>query len=303
VDVFLTGGTGFVGRAVRAELERQDHTIRLLIRPGSAAVRNHTLGARLRPCAVDPSSHRDLVACIRGAEAVIHLVGIISEAGDQTFERVHVDLTRGILNAARDAGATRFLHMSALGTRPAARSRYHQTKWTAEELVRASDLAWTIFRPSLILGPGNHLTEVFERIARLSPVVPVFGSGRNLVQPIEAEQVARAFTRALDPGEAVGQTYDLCGTERIAFRDLVRAILSARGRRRRLVHVPWWLARCQAAFLETSFPLLLRRPPPLNRDQLLMLEEPNMGDGAPADRAFGLTHAPIREMLAADSGP
>src|SRR5690606_31470678 len=145
VDVFLTGGTGFAGSAVRAELERRGHEIRLLLRPTRGNRRRQTFGPRVRPCEANPWSHDDLVAHMKGARAVIHLVGIISEAGDQTFERVHVELTRAMLNAARAAGATRFVHMSAMGTRPAARSRYHQTKWIAEELVRASPLRWTIF--------------------------------------------------------------------------------------------------------------------------------------------------------------
>ena len=100
-------------------------------------------------------------------EAVVHLVGIISEVGQNTFENVHPRGTENIVAAARAADVTRFIHMSALGTRPNAASRYHQSKWAAEEIVRRSGLAWTIFRPSIIYGPGDGFVNLFARMSRL----------------------------------------------------------------------------------------------------------------------------------------
>jgi NADH dehydrogenase len=177
--------------------------------------------------------------------------------------------------------------MSALGTRPGAASRYHQTKWAAEEVVRGSGLDYTIFRPSLIYGREDHFVNQFERLSRWLPFLPVMGSGSNLMQPVAVETVARCFVQALDRPETVAQTYDLCGPERLTFVQILDAILQACGRRRFKVRIPLAVARLQAAVLEIVLGSLLHRPAPLNRDQLLMLQEDNVGDAGVVERVFG----------------
>lgn len=291
MQVVLTGGTGFVGRALAAELVRRGHRVRRLVRHARAPA-----PAGVEDVPAELADTPTLVPHLRGQDALIHLVGIISECGPQTFERVHVGLTRSVLGAARAAGVPRWVHTSALGTRPGAASRYHRTKWDAEELVRASGLAWTIFRPSLIYGPEDLFTNLLARLS-LSPVVPVMGAGQGLLQPVAVGQVARAFAGALEVPASVGRVYDLAGPERLTFNQVLDAVLAAQGRRRLKLHLPLPLARAQAALLEGLFPLLLRRPPPLNRDQLLMLQEDNVGDPAPADRDFGLDHEPFAAAM------
>lgn len=295
----VTGGTGFVGTEVVRQLTADGHRVRLLVRPGSPIPSPATpdLVPSVTRHPVDLADPAAVAAATTGADAVIHLVGIISEAGTQTFERVHTGLTGAVVTGAAAAGVRRFVHMSALGTRPEARSRYHRTKWEAEEAVRASGLDWTIFRPSLIYGAEDAFTNLFARLSAWSPVLPVLGGGRNLLQPVSVTEVARAFGRSANVAEAVGKTFDLCGPERLPFIDVLRAILAATGRRRALVPIPWPLATLQARLLELVFAGLLRRPPPLNRDQVLMLQEDNIGDGTPADTLFGLRHEPLRTAL------
>ena len=286
--VLVTGGSGFVGREVVHQLHATGHVVRVLARgsrdtvPGIEFFR----GSVLKPATLAP-------ACI-GCDAVIHLVGIISEVGEQTYERVHTDGTRHLLAAAKAAGVPRFLHMSALGTRPGAVARYPRSKWAAEEAVRASGLAWTIFRPSLIYGPGDGFVNLFARLSRWSPVLPVMGDGRGLLQPVAVEDVARCFAGALAVPSSIGQTYDLCGRERLSFTAVLDEILAATGRRRWKLRVPLSLARAQAALLEFTCAKLLRRAPPLNRDQLLMLAEDNVGDAEPASRTFGFEPVEFR---------
>ncbi len=297
MEVVVTGGTGFIGGTLTRELAASGHSLRLVVRPGHRH-KHEPLPASAALCPVDlESDPQGTQRVFRGADAVIHLVGIISEVGRQTFERVHHELTQRVVAAARAAGVPRLLHMSALGTRPGARSRYHRTKWAAEEVVRQTALRWTIFRPSLIHGPGDHFTHLYARLARWSPLVPVPGPGTNLLEPIAVEQVARAFRVALTHPQAAGGTFDLCGRDRLSFDAAIRTVLDVIHCRRWIVHLPWAVAGFQARLLEILFPALLRRAPPFNTDQLLMLQEHNIGNGRQADAAFGLDHLPFADAL------
>lgn len=225
-------------------------------------------------------------------------MGVISEIGEQTFQNVHTRATQNVVSAAKRAGVRRFVHMSALGTRPNAASRYHQTKWAAEEIVRSSGLDWTSFRPSLIYGPRDHFVNLFAKLAKFSLVLPVMGTGAAKMQPVAVEEVAACFVKALTERCSVRQTLDLCGPERLTLPEILRAILAVTGRRRWIVRVPMALAQIQARLLEALDPALLHRAPPLNCDQLIMLQEDNVGDARPANELFGLRHEPFAAGIA-----
>ena len=292
--VLITGATGFVGRAVCEAVVREGHSVRRMAR-----------GSRSQPLAAQNNGMewvRGSVLCpndlrqgMQGCDAVIHLVGIIGEIGDQTFERVHWEGTRRVLEAALNSGVRRIVHMSALGTRPEAASRYHQTKWAAEEAVRSSGLDWTVFRPSLIYGPGDGFVNLFAGMSRWSPVLPVIGRGTSLLQPVSVDCVARAFARALDSKAAVHQTYDLCGPDRLNLPQVLKTLLRITRRRRVILRIPRALAWYPTAVLEWVFPRVLRRPAPLSRDQILMLEEDNVGNPKAAERDFQIPVVPFAE--------
>ena len=296
--VLVTGATGFVGREVVRQVHEAGHSIRMLARRRNSPSAEEAIaryGVEVHPGDVRKAVSLD--GALNGMEAVIHLVGIISEVGDSTFENVHMRGTGNIVTAARQAGARRFVHMSALGTRPNAASRYHQTKWAAEELVRHSGLDYTIFRPSLIYGPRDQFINLFARMIRLSPVVPLLGSPNARFQPVPVEAVAAAFTRSLSQPKSVGQTYDLCGPDALTLSEIVDQIMGVLQRRRLKLQVPLGLARCQAALLEFIFRSLLRKAPPLNRDQLIMLQEDTVGNPQPANELFGLKPVTLREGI------
>jgi NADH dehydrogenase len=280
MKVFVTGGTGFVGQEIIHQLLQEGSSVRALVRAKGPQSANRFPGdTRVEAVPGDVLDPESLLRGMAGCEAVVHLVGIISEAGTATFENVHTRGTHNVLVAAEKVGLKRFVHMSALGTRPGARSRYHQTKWAAEEAVRASGLNYTIFRPSLIYGPHDHFVNLFAEIVRNSPVVPVMGRPDARLQPVHVEEVASAFAGALAEPRCFGRTLDLCGHQTFTLREIVQGIQKVLQKRRWNPQVPMGVARAQAAFLEWFYPVLLRRPPPLSRDQLLMLEEDNMGTG------------------------
>jgi NADH dehydrogenase len=299
MKVLVTGATGFVGREIVRQLHEKGHSIRILARSRNASRVEEAVscwGAEVHPGDVLDAASLD--GAVNRTEAIIHLVGIIGEAGENTFENVHTRGTGNLVTAARQAKVRRFVHMSALGTRPNAASRYHQTKWAAEELVRHSGLDFTVFRPSLIYGPQDQFINLFARLIRLSPVVPLMGSPRARFQPVSVETVAAALTKSLGEPQSTGQTYDLCGPEALTLSEIVDRILAVLHRRRLKLRVPPRLARFQAVLLELIFRRLLRKVSPLNRDQLIMLQEDNVGNPRPANELFGLTPTSLREGIA-----
>lgn len=290
--IVITGATGFVGEEIVKQVRAAGFPVRAIVRETrSAQWLADRYGAELFHGNVlfAPS----IEGAMQGAKCVIHLVGIIHEQKESTFERAHTQATQHVVNEAKKAGVKRFLHMSALGTRENARSRYHQTKWAAEGYVRKSGLAWTIFRPSVIYGPKDISVNTLVKVMRRLPFVPVLGNGNTKIQPISVENVARAFVAATRNDNSIGRTYDLCGPEAFTWNELYDKLQSILGSRKPKLHLPLPLARIQAAFLERILP-----NPPFTRDQLLMLQEDNVGDAGPAVRDFLLEHEKFEEAAA-----
>ena len=278
--IIITGATGFVGEEVVKQLRAAGHSVRVVVRdPRRASWLADRYGAELFHGNVlyAPS----IEGAMRGAKCVIHLVGIIREWKENTFERVHVQATKHVVDEAKKSGVKRFLHMSALGTRENARSRYQQTKWAGEDCVRKSGLAWTIFRPSFIYGPKDKAINTLAKLVQRLPFVPVLGSGNTKIQPISVANVARAFVGAIRNDESISHVYDLCGPEAFTWNELYDKLQRILGTRKPKWHLPLPIARVQAALFEKILP-----NPPFTCDQLLMVQEDNTGDPKSAERDF-----------------
>ena len=294
MHVFLTGATGFVGAYILQELVAQGHTVRCLVRdPKDALV---VEGASVEKVKGDITKPKTLAGTLRGCDAVIHLVGILEEKPSKgiTFEAIHYEGTKHVVNEALDAGIERFIQMSANGARPDGVSEYQTTKWKAEEYVKQAGFGhWTIFRPSLVFGDPVAGTEDFpSRLARQLikpfPVLPVFGDGSFKLQPISAEEVAAAFVQALTREAAHGQVYCASGQETYTFVDILDIITRATGKEPKpKLPQPLWLVRPGVHTLGRIGLL------PISPDQFEMLVEGNTCDASAFYRDFDVTYKPF----------
>lgn len=267
--ILVTGSTGFVGSHLISRMRQEGIPVRALVRNPEKARKLAESGVELAQG--DISDRASLERAVAGVERVIHLVGIIQEEPGVTFHGVHVEGTENILLASKKAGVRHFFYQSALGTRPAAKSEYHKTKWEAEELVRKSGIPYTILRPSLIYGPGDKFTLRLAEMIKLSPVLPILGPGRSKVQPIYIDDVTVCIVKAVTSDAFFNEIYEIGGPEQLTYEEVTRAIAEAMGISRPALHIPFPLLKPMARVLET----LVARPP-VTSDQLIMLQEDNI---------------------------
>ncbi len=290
--ILVTGGTGFVGGHVVHELRGRELPVRCLVRAVRKGPKVAAWGCELAEG--DVTDAESLRRAVSGCETVVHLVAI-RQGSQELFRRIMVGGTRMLLDAAKDAGVRRFVHMSALGTSEETKDLvpYYGAKWETEQLVRASGIPCVIFRPSFVFGPDGGILPTFVKLARLSPVTPIIGSGRQRIQPIWGDDVAGYFAEAVQRDDVTGRVFELGGPEKVSWNEFWERLKRVRGMRRPSVHVPVGLMRVNA--------LLTERLPgniPLTRDLLTMLEHgDNVVSNDEAVQTFKLPLVPLDDQL------
>ena len=273
--VTIFGASGFVGRYVVREFARTGARIRAAVRRPERAGFLRPMGdvGQIAPVAANVRDDASVAAAVKGADAVVNLVGVLAERGRQTFAAVHAEGARRVAEAAADAGVRTLVHVSAIGADPGAQANYAATKGAGEEAARRAFPAAAIVRPSIVFGPEDDFFNRFAALARLAPALPLLGGGRTKFQPVYVGDLAKAVAAiAADPRHQSG-IHELGGPEIFSFRDLMTILLRQIGRRRLLVPVPFSVATCQAAVME-------RLPVPLlTRDQVKMLRSDNVVSG------------------------
>jgi NADH dehydrogenase len=215
------------------------------------------------------TSSASLRSAVEGVGAVVHLVAI-RQGGKEQFERVMEQGTRNLVAAAKDAGVSRFVLMSALGTSEDTKDLvpYYHAKWEEEQAVKGSGLEHVIFRPSFVFGRDGGILPTFRKLAKLTPVTPIIGSGEQKIQPIWVDDVAAYFAASVDKPGVANRTFELGGPDAVSWNEFWQRLKAALGMRRRpSIHVPVGLMRMNA--------LVTERLPgniPLTRDLLTMLE-------------------------------
>ena len=292
--ILVTGGTGFVGPRVVHALRERDQPVRALVRnpSGRSATTLAAWGAEL--VQGDMTDRESLRRAVEGSEAVVHLVAI-RQGSQEQFHRVMEEGTRELVAAASEAGVKRFVLMSALGTSEQTKDLvpYYHAKWEQEQTVQGSGLEHVIFRPSFVFAKEGGILPTFRRLARLSPVTPIIGSGEQRIQPIWVDDVGAYFAQGVDKAEAANQVFELGGPDAVSWNEFWKRLKRVLGQRRPSVHVPVALMRANA--------LVTERLPgniPLTRDLLKMLEHgDNVVSNDDAVRTFRLPLVPLDEQL------
>jgi NADH dehydrogenase len=234
MKIAITGGDGFLGKHAARLLERRGHqVVRLSRRSG-----------------VDLADVPALRAALVGCDAVVHAAGINRELGGQTFDRVHRRGTANVLAAAAAAGVRRVVYVSFLRARPGCGSPYHQSKWDAEEMVRASGLEYVVLKPGIVYGPGDHMLDHLSRTLKTLPVFALMGREAQPMRPAAVDDVAEVIAAACFDPRLARKTVAVVGPEEMTLRAAVERVAAAHGLQARFVRAPLWVHRALAACFE-----------------------------------------------------
>lgn len=286
MQVFLTGGAGFVGSHLLLKLKEYGHNVKVLTRRETMRSEIYQRGGEAVIGDIkepDPWENQ-----LEGCEAIVNLIGIIKETSSETFDESHHLATAQLISLAKKKGIPKFLQMSALGTRESASSRYYQSKFKAEEVLKASGLNYIIYRPSIIFGPRDGFINLLADMIRRAPVVPVIGDGEYKMQPVSVHNVAECFVRGLEKEEVLNQTFEIGGPGVLTYNRLLDEIMDALGVDKSKIHLPEAVMKPMASLME-----LVLTNPLITREQMTMLLEDNVCDSSRAVEAFGLNLIPL----------
>jgi uncharacterized protein YbjT (DUF2867 family) len=288
--VLITGGDGFVGRAIAETLAPRP--LRIMSRKTSKLDLNPQTD--IEYVEGDVTKPETLAGKFDGCEAVIHLVAIIEETGGATFDSVIHQGTVNVLDAAKGAGIRRFLHQSALGAHHDPAYPYLDAKWQAEQAVKNSALDWTIFRPSVIYGPGDGFITTLASLVKKAPVIPVVGNGESKFQPMRVDEVALAYRRALEDPDTRRKVYEIGGPDILTYEDLLDLVADRLGKPKRKVHLPVGLMKTVVA-ISSPLPKAIR--PPVTSEQLKMLAIDNCTHESATEALIGRPPVQLKDNL------
>jgi len=241
--VAITGATGFVGSHLATRLTSEGHEV---VRIGRRARANEEIV--LAPL----DDVEQLASAFAGCQAVAHCAGINRETGDQTYDRVHVKGTRNVVEAARRAGVQRIVLMSFLRARPDCGSAYHESKWAAEEIVRQSELDYTIIKAGVTYGRGDHMLDHLSHAFHTFPIFALVGLKEQTLRPLAIEDLVHVMRAALIDRRLKRQTIALVGPEEMYLREAVLRVAEVAGKKPVLFPLPVWCHRLLAHVFELT---------------------------------------------------
>ncbi|MCZ7372915.1 MAG: complex I NDUFA9 subunit family protein, partial [Candidatus Methanoperedens sp.] len=278
--ILVTGGTGFVGSHLIKRLASERIQKRCLARKTSAIEKLKELGIEV--AYGDVLDKESLKKAVEDVETVIHLVGIIVEKKGATFEIIHTQGTKNLVDASKAAGVQRFIYISALGARENARSRYHKTKWEAERAVINNGMEYVIFRPSIMIGEGGEFITMLSKIVRWAPIIPII-DGESKVQPIYVENTVDCIIKSLIDTKTTNRIFEIAGPDQITYKELFLTLMEVLDVDNPTFQIPttfmWPAARILEGIMEK---------PPITTQQVIMLQEDNICDIREMQEVFNL---------------
>lgn len=272
--IAITGGSGFIGSHLAQRLMADGIEVVLLARKD----RREEKLQRMKFVAGDLSDPAVLTEAFTGCDAVAHCAGINRELGAQTYRRVHIEGTRNVVEAAREAGVKKVVLMSFLRARPNCGSAYHESKWAAEELVRASGLDYTIIRASMVYGRGDHMLDHLSHALHTFPLFAMVGLKEKGIRPLAIEDLVEVLRAALVEGRLTQQTIAVTGAEEMYLSEAVQRVARVTGRKVHLLRAPIWFHRALAFFWEMTM-----KVPLVARAQVRILSEGVVESVLPCD--------------------
>jgi NADH dehydrogenase len=287
VEIAVIGGTGFVGSHLIPTLTAAGHRVRAVSRSGQ---REDDWAESVIVRTGDVETGEGLDEAMAGVDAVVHLVAIPRETGGRSFEQVNVRGVARVLEAARQTGVRRFVHLSALGVTDDPKLRFLSSKWRGEALVRESELDWVVLRPSLLFGEGDGFFNLIKTtLTWWSPgIVAIPGDGRTRFQPLSVEDLAIAIERSLTDADRAGSVYELGGPDYLTYAQIVDRVMAVTGKRRLKLNMPIPLISALTAVTDRLLPIF-----PVSHDQIGSLSQPNFTDLDAFEHAFGVPPRPL----------
>lgn len=291
----LFGGSGFVGSVLANQLVAAGHAVRILTRRRANA-RELWLLPDTTIVEVDNTHQEQLTEACRGCDAIVNLVSILNERGDNGagFRAVNVELPRRLVKAVKAAQVPHLVQFSALNADSFAQSYYLRTKGEAEKLLgdeQGTQLTLSIVRPSLIFGPHDGFTNRFANLLKLAPGIFPLAAADTRFQPVYVGDVAAAVITILNDVKAAGRRYDFGGPEVFTLKELVEYIADVIERPTRVIGLGPFLSSVQANVLEYV------PGKPFSRDNLRSMEEDSVCAGANGIEQLGVTPTPIRTVV------
>ena len=271
--IIITGAAGYIGSHLTRRLVQGGKPVRVMVHNRQRSEEEGRLaGLPVEWAEGDVTRPESLRKAFQGATAVIHTVAIAIEKGGRTYEEINYQGTVNAVEAAKAAGARRFINMSQLGADSRLPYRFLASKGRAQEYVAASGLDWTAFRPSVVWGPEDEFANTFARLVPLTPLIfPIIGDENARFEPVWVEDVAASFATALDDETTIGEEYELGGPEVLTLEEIERRTLRAIGARRWMIRFPMPLLRVIVALMEKLLP-----NPPVTRSLLELLAVSNV---------------------------
>jgi uncharacterized protein YbjT (DUF2867 family) len=291
--VAVFGGTGFLGRRIVASLLEQGFAVRIASRRPERA--QAMFGAdRPRPKAVraDIEDGASVAAALAGAWGAVNAVSLYVEKGDKTFRRIHVEAAGNLARLAADAGVTRLVHVSGVGSDPSSRSAYVSARGRGEAAVRAAFPGAVVVRPTVMFGPDDSFLTTLASLTKRLPVYPLFGRGATRLQPAYVGDVGEAIARIMARDEPA-ETYELGGPATYTYAELVRHVADATGARTLPVPLPF------SAWKAIGFAAEFLPNPPVTRNQVELMQFDNVASpGLSGLAELGIAATPIDAVLA-----